>query len=316
MADNYDKLGVLGERCVQRILCRTHYEFQLRPEGCRSYKVYSTRQDKETQQGEVDLIEEWISADGEKHTKAHEVKCERITFVGDGYGVKRNLEEAIGWALCREKVEGTATANGIKMEKKPGFRIRGTGNAFIEMQQDVPEGQEVQAKNKGWAVVLAETEDAVMEKYTDGRDLWLVQYTPRDVPEFDFQVPETGIRYQGEYEWAEPYNYFTALQMPSSVIANMIRFDKLDKYCVRTARKTRMDWKTGKEYTVVSQGHTIPIVDLYNMDLLEDERFGRKDERTQTVFHQAKEVWACEPKDINEDWTAEDYVIDAIEINL
>ena len=306
MADFNDKLGTLGERSVQRILCRTHY-CKLNAEGCSAYKVYSTRANKEMQKNEVDLIEEWIDASGNIHQKGHEVKCEKPPY--NGIRDNQKLNHEIGWVVRREKLEQTITEDGdIKLNKKEGFKITGTGNIFVEVEQDVPEGQEATKKNKGWAVVLMETEAAMKKCFSDGRDIWFVQYTPRDVPRNDFQDIDTGVWYRGEDKFGEPYNYFTALQMPDSTITGILRQIENGErsYTLRAVQRKR--W--GKKYT--SRGYTIPITDLYNMNLLSDKKFGREDERTHAVFHQDQESWAAEKKDIGEKWSDKDYIIEPI----
>lgn len=303
MADCCEKLGILGERSVQRLLCRTHYWGKLMAEGCPAYKVYSTRANKEMQKNEVDLIEEWIDANGEVHQKGHEVKCERIPY--DWNNVNKSLDEKIGWLVYREKLEQTITEDGdIKLKKKADFRIRGTGNVFVEMEQDVPEGQKPTEKNKGWAVILMETEAAMKKCFSDGRDIWFVQYTPRDVPRIDFQDPDTGVWYRGEDKFGEPYNYFTALQMPDSTITGILRQIENGgrSYTLRAVPRKR----GGKKY--VSRGYTIPITDLYNINLLSDKRIGKEDKRTHAIFHRDREVWAWE-KNIDEEWSDEDYII-------
>lgn len=292
MKDRNNKLAILGERSVQRILYRTHYELDLRLQGCKYYEVYSTHGDVETQLSEVDLIEKWITADGVEHTKAHEVKCEEMTVTGDGgYFVKEKLEKGIGWALHREKTQG-------------GFKIRGTGNVFIETEQDVPKGYPATENNKGWAIVLKETEAEANKKYTDGRDVWFVQYTPKDVPVDTFTDPDTGEQYIHTRADLEPYNYFTALQMPDTYITMLFAFDIFKEMKLDLKESYKKD-----RPNVVSRGYAVPIMELYNMDQLKD-RILRKEDNGVT-FHQDKDVWTLE-KDISDDWTEDDYKIEPL----
>lgn len=179
--DKYSKLGIIGERavrnalenyrlndylyCHERLKNREMSENEYQQGGGLDarrelvyYTVYSTREDKNLQKMEIDLIEEWMYADDKKpHKKAHEVKGELASIQGGQR--PQNGADKLEFLVSAYKPN---TKNGDKIQE--ARKLQGTGNLFIETKQ---------GNGPGWACIIRDTAEELKKNgFDEGRDVW------------------------------------------------------------------------------------------------------------------------------------------------
>ena len=331
MADQYDKLGILGERSVMRVLLQHSYR-NLHAQGIMWYKLYSTR-GTALQGKEIDLIEKWKDASGRIHMKGHEVKCENTTLNFD----KTWLNDQSKAALAAAYSTGVEDPSRVKWACTP------TGNYFIELVQSVDKKTAYACKaeydeNKSvfdvslqsgwyWAFgegikTVKEYQDSDGDRFTDGRDIWFVSYTPKpDVQKTtvtkhttlycDPDTGEIGEKQNNAENYvltAEPARGFMVMQLPDNGT-----HDQLDRYVFGGALycSTTENKNTGK-YSV---GLLLPIAKLYPVFPTSDTGrivSGYADKNSGAVLYNDLEVWANE-KDVGEVWNAQDATIGTFE---
>lgn len=168
-------MGMIGERSVMRTLILNHFYMELQPAGCTDYFIQ--REEKaETQGEEIDIVEEWVDADGKMWRRVHEVKCETLTLHGE-YGNP-----------------------GKEYERLAGREVMGSGNVFIETIQRIGKGEYYRILNRrknvdivpelntqkqgrkgflGWYYVMEKTQADIEKVYNAGRWVWFVAYVPK-----------------------------------------------------------------------------------------------------------------------------------------
>ena len=287
--DYWDKVSILGERSVQRVLYENHFK-ELYAQGVRMYEVLSTRgMGKKYQEREIDLIEEWKDANGKKHKKAHEVKCEPATLDYNEYGnSKIAAEMGVLYAsvmtnqpITIEDDEGAVKACLDGWEPKP------TGNYIIE-------------DYKGGWLYKVRTSRAFMndDEFTDGRDIWFVSYVPKPQKK-EIRVEDTQT---GEVWWVdpadgrEPDRGFPMLSIPDVKLIEFIDAHKAELKTIFTNTKK----------------YKVPMVKLYP-DIYVDEEtkhvvFGVECPQTGATLYLDKGAWQKE-KNLSEDWTNDDLTI-------
>lgn len=315
--DTYDKLGILGERSVMRVLI-LHSFRNLRAAGIKEYAIYSTR-GTSLQGKEIDLIEEWTDGRGEKHKKAHEVKCEKSTLDFHNKVVSKKYDAAF--------TTGAVDVSKVKWTCKP------TGKYFIELVQNVSSAEAYKYRDEynlehspldvsnvnGWYPAFAAAAGIVEEQFTDGRDIWFVSYTPKPKVRKTTVTDHTKLYYdldtgiitekrgsEGDYVLAaEPPRGFIVMQLPDNG-----EHDQLFEYVYGgslEAKPSKNNY-TGKW----SMGLLLPIKTLYpNFPMGENGRIvsGEADTKSGAVLYNDLAVWANE-KDITEPWSADDGVIE------
>lgn len=304
MPDTYDKLGILGERSVMRVLLQHSFR-NLRAAGIKEYTIYSTR-GTALQKKEVDIIEKWIDASGKMHTKGHEVKCEKTTLDYD----TSNKSKA-------ERMElEAAFVTGAPDVSKEHWTCKPTGNYFIELVQSVTKEQaesHIKEYNKthsaldvtrdnGWYPAFEEAAAVIEDSFTEGRDIWFVSYTPKPKRK-KIKDEQTGEVYY--VKPTEPARGFIVMQLPDDG-----GHDQLYKYVYGETLKAS---KAENTHTGLwSMGLLLPIKKLYPcFPIGENERIvsGCAHRKSGAVLYNDLAVWANE-KGLWEKWTKEDTIIE------
>ena len=301
--DEDDKKSILGERSVQHVLYETHYMLELKPQGVEKYVVYSTREKKGNyNENEIDLIEEWKDANGVKHKKAHEVKCEPATFESERGSDKRASELDVLFRAV--------------MTNKPINLSDGHGGEFFEDWEPMPTGNYIiEDYKRGWLGKVRNSTEFMAEKhFTDGRDIWFVSYVPK--PDIQKTIIENHTRLyydsntKATTEISEDGNDYILEREPSRGFLMACISDK--KF---------IQWfdahKAELETTAANKNkYKLPLEKLYP-DIPRDNKtglvvFGIESRNTGAKWYLDKKVWEREAKDYKEEWTDDDLKIEMI----
>ena len=134
--------GSIGERSVMRVLIFTHF-IELVKNGAKWYKLEHVTNVEEQMEGK-DLCEQWIDAEGVKHTIYHEVKHDVEAANSEKYhgDIPQEAQEQLdvmardsiakGFREIAERAVKEDRNPIIKPEEIQKAQIEGTGNLFIE----------------------------------------------------------------------------------------------------------------------------------------------------------------------------------------
>ena len=336
--DYTGQLGALGERSVIRVLSERRFStaFSLRKEdkgkaaALKSYKIYGT--DEDLQQKEVDLIEEWMGADGVKHVKAHEVKCENDTlnFYKNGRLDKKSVDTLE--AICKAGVRYTdgwkpmPTGNffielvqGCAIKDKDTYKARLRGKGYFDAKKIVPRDL------WGWALVALDEEDNVKARLSkdgaiyEGRDIWFVSYTPKPEPDkITMEDPQTGERiYVIDPEDPERKRKTDKIdlnrgrQPERGFMLTQLPLDRLYEY-LTLEFDNKLPLMDSKKSNKASIGLLFPFGKIYpEVPIDEDGTIltGYTDAKSGATLYNDLGVWATEKKDTGDNWTRADFEI-------
>lgn len=273
----YDKNAILGDYGV-RMVCDV-LEHRKNAKWT-NYRVEAVS-DPAIQKREIDIIEEWTDDAGEKHSRAHEVKTERLTLGREALGRKGNKEINDKWAPYSGVCKGS-------------LKLNPTGNFFIEFVQDIPDRESKKIedelfaykpcaklpngaeKYKGWFVVLEESAEYIEKNFTDGRDVWFVAYMgePKNEEERK-EMAEKDTRWFEDHKTREEVRKrgvttgrSVLFQVPEeNLITFMVSPSTCQEYKIMPHGKEKKSW-----------GFLLPIEELYREPITIDiEELGLKD---------------------------------------